>query len=71
MEVRNVIKYPSCLVSSDCSSHAIDSFCLHPFSADNITRLIRIAHSQGPVILFVGSVNELSRTSLQQKPFLR
>lgn len=63
MEVRNVIKYPWCFDSRDCLSHATDSFCVHPFSSDNITRLIRIAHSQGPIILFVGSVSELSRTS--------
>jgi len=63
MEVRNVIKHPSCLLHSDCQYQGSDSSCVHPFSADNITRLIRIAHSQGPIILFVGSITELSRTS--------
>jgi hypothetical protein len=66
MEVRNVIKHPTCLLQSDCQYQGSDSFCVHPFSADNITRLIRIAHSQGPVILFVGSINEISRTSNEE-----
>ena len=57
-----VTKHPSCLLNSDCQSYNSDSSCVHPFSADNITRLIRIAHSQGPVILFVGSVSELSQS---------
>ncbi len=63
MEVRNIIKHPSCLFNSDCQYQSIDSSCIHPFSADNITRLIRISHNQGPVILFVGSINEISQTS--------
>ncbi len=63
MEARTVTKHPSCLFNSDCQYQSSDSSCVHPFSADNITRLIRIAHNQGPLILFVGSINELSRTS--------
>jgi hypothetical protein len=67
MEARSVIKHPSCLFNSDCQYQSSDSSCVHPFSTDNITRLIRISHSQGPIILFVGSINEISRTSKKMK----
>ncbi|CAF1571222.1 unnamed protein product [Adineta ricciae] len=62
MEARVVIKHSSCLVNSDCQSYHEDASCIHPFSSDNITRLIRIAHSNGPPILFVGSIHEIYRT---------
>ncbi|CAF3510994.1 unnamed protein product [Adineta steineri] len=62
MEARSVTKYNSCLLNSDCQIQGNDFLCVHPFSADNITRLIRISHNQGPVILFVGSINEIYRT---------
>jgi hypothetical protein len=65
MEARNVIKHSSCLFNSDCQYQGGDSSCVHPFSADNITRLIRISHSQGPIILFVGSIKEISQTSTE------
>jgi len=68
MEARSVIKHPSCVFNSDCQYQSSDSSCVHPFSADNITRLIRISHSQGPIILFVGSINEISRTSKIMEP---
>jgi hypothetical protein len=67
MEARIVTKHPTCLLNSDCQSYNSDSSCVHPFSSDNITRLIRISHSQGPIILFVGSINEISRTSKKKK----
>jgi hypothetical protein len=63
MEARSVIKHPSCLLNSDCQRQGSDSSCVHPFSSDNITRLIRIIHNNGPPILFVGSINEIYRTS--------
>lgn len=64
MEARRVTNYPSCLIDGDCQ-HAgkNDASCLHPFSMDNQTRLIRIGHSDGPPILFVGLIGELYRTS--------
>lgn len=63
MEARIVTKHPTCVLNSDCQSSSSDASCVHPFSADNITRLIRIAHSHGPSILFVGSIHEIYRTS--------
>ncbi|CAF0955691.1 unnamed protein product [Rotaria magnacalcarata] len=62
MEARIVTKHPSCLINSDCQSYSGDASCVHPFSFDNVTRLIRIAHSSGPAILFVGSIHEIYRT---------
>ncbi|CAF1233906.1 unnamed protein product [Adineta steineri] len=62
MEARIVTKHPPCFLNSDCHSYNNDASCIHPFSADNITRLIRIAHSNGPPILFVGSIHEIYRT---------
>ncbi|CAF3695094.1 unnamed protein product [Rotaria sordida] len=62
MEARIVTKHPSCLINSDCQSYNGDSSCVHPFSQDNVTRLIRITHSSGPTILFVGSIHEIYRT---------
>jgi hypothetical protein len=63
MEARSVTNRPPCLFDNECLRQSGDSVCVHPFSSDNITRLIRISHSQGPSILFVGSINEISRTS--------
>jgi hypothetical protein len=63
MEARVVIKHPTCVVNNDCQSYNSDSSCVHPFSSDNITRLIRIVHNNGPPILFVGSIHEIYRTS--------
>ncbi|CAF1368829.1 unnamed protein product, partial [Didymodactylos carnosus] len=59
---RYVTDHPSCLFNSDCQGVRPDSSCLHPFSADNYTRLIRILHTKGPPILFVGDVHELHRS---------
>jgi len=60
-EVRKLLDFPSCFATSDCSK--IDrSVCLQPFSSDNQTRLIQIGHSEGPKVLFVGSIEELART---------
>ena len=58
MEARRVSNYPSCLLESDCQAS-----CLRPFSMDNRTRLMRIGHSDGPPILFVGAIGELYRSS--------
>lgn len=63
MEARVVTKHPSCLINSDCLSYNNDASCVHPFSFDNVTRLIRIGHSSGPPILFVGTIHEIYRTS--------
>ncbi|CAF1047392.1 unnamed protein product [Adineta ricciae] len=62
MEARTVTQHPVCFLNSDCQRYGSDSSCVYPFTADNITRLIRISHSQGPSILFVGSINEIYRT---------
>ncbi|CAF2759839.1 unnamed protein product [Rotaria sp. Silwood2] len=62
MEARSVTNHPPCLLNSDCQRQGNDVSCVHPFSSDNITRLIRIVHSQGPPILFVGSINEIYQT---------
>lgn len=67
MGARNVIKHRSCLSNNDCQNENLDSFCVHPFSSDNITRLLRITHDQGPTILFVGSITEISQTSMIAK----
>jgi hypothetical protein len=66
MEARIVTKHPTCLLNSDCQSYHSDSSCVHPLSTDNITRLIRIVHSNGLPILFVGSIHEIYRTSKQK-----
>ena len=58
-----VTKHSTCFLNSDCQSYSNDASCVRPFSTDNITRLIRIAHSHGPPILFVGSIHEIYRTS--------
>lgn len=63
MEARSVTKHPTCFINDDCQNDNSDSSCVHPFSADNLTRLIRIAHSSGPPILFVGTIHEIYRTS--------
>jgi hypothetical protein len=70
MEARSVTQHPPCILTSDCQHQSGDSSCVHPFTADNITRLIRISHSQGPAILFVGSINEIYRTSKKKILFL-
>ncbi|CAF2048445.1 unnamed protein product [Rotaria magnacalcarata] len=62
MEARSVTNHPRCLLQSDCQRQGSDVACVYPFSSDNITRLIRIVHSQGPAILFVGSIDEIYRT---------
>ncbi|CAF1154547.1 unnamed protein product [Rotaria sp. Silwood1] len=62
MEARSVTNHPPCLLNSDCQRQGNDASCVHPFSIDNITRLIRIVHNQGPPILFVGSINEIYQT---------
>ncbi|CAF3644359.1 unnamed protein product [Rotaria sp. Silwood1] len=62
MEARSVTNHPPCLLNSDCHRQRNDASCVHPFSIDNITRLIRIVHNQGPPILFVGSINEIYQT---------
>ena len=67
MEARVVTKHPTCLLNSDCQNYHSDSSCVHPFSSDNITRLIRIVHTNGPPILFVGSIHEIYRTSKQNE----
>jgi len=67
MEARVVTKHPSCYLNSDCQSYHAESSCVHPFSSDNITRLIRLAHTNGPPILFVGSIHEIYRTSKKLK----
>lgn len=69
MEARSVTSHPPCLLNSDCHWKGNDASCVHPFSIDNVTRLIRIGHNQGPPILFVGSINELYQTSEKQKFF--
>ena len=63
MEARSVTNRPPCLLNSDCQRYGDDVLCVRPFSNDYITRLIRIVHNQGPPILFVGSINEIYRTS--------
>lgn len=63
LAARTAINHPTCFSNADCQQLTSDSFCLRPFSADNVTRLIRISHDQGPTILFVGSIIEISRTS--------
>ncbi|CAF0824980.1 unnamed protein product [Rotaria sordida] len=62
MEARSVTNHPPCLLNSDCQRQGNDVSCVHPFSIDNVTRLIRIVHNQGPPILFVGSINEIYQT---------
>ncbi|UJR22518.1 hypothetical protein I4U23_025568 [Adineta vaga] len=62
MEARTITQHPPCLLNSDCQRHGSDASCVYPFTADNITRLVRISHNQGRAILFVGSINEIYRT---------
>ena len=55
------MNFASCRNSEECEGIA-DSTCVQPFSTDNRTRLIRIGHSDGPTVLFVGSIEEVART---------